>query len=48
MIKYNKINIRLNGELTNRRSKREFDSLIFAIHDYIGLKNQLRQQKEDQ
>jgi len=41
MKKYNEINIRLNGELTNRHSKREFDSLIFAIHDYIGLKNQV-------
>lgn len=41
---YNKVNIRLNGELSNRYSKREFDNLLFAVHDYVGLKNQLRQQ----
>ena len=42
---YNKVNIRLNGELSNRRSKREFDSLLFAIHDYVGLKEQLKQKE---
>lgn len=39
---YDKINIRMNGELSNRRSKREFDSLLFAIHDYVGLKEQIK------
>lgn len=43
---YYKVNIRLNGELFNRRSKREFDSLLFDIHDYVGLKSQITQQKK--
>lgn len=38
---YNKVNIRLNGELSNRYSKREFDNLLFAVNDYVGLKNQI-------
>ncbi len=44
MIKENKLSIRLNGSLSNRRAKREVDNLIFAINDYIGLKDQLKQQ----
>ncbi|WP_197223548.1 hypothetical protein [Lysinibacillus sphaericus] len=39
---YNIVNIRLNGELSNRYSKREIDNLLFAINDYVGLKNQLK------
>ena len=41
----NKLNIRLNGKLSNRRSKREVDNLLFAINDYIGLKEQLKQKE---
>lgn len=41
----NIINIRLNGKLSNRRSKRELDNLLFAINDYVGLKEQLKQQR---
>lgn len=41
----NIINIRLNGKLSNRRSKRELDNLLFAINDYVGLKEQLNQQR---
>lgn len=43
MTKESKISIRLNGSLSNRRSKREVDNLLFAINDYIGLKDQLKQ-----
>lgn len=43
MRKEGKLSIRLNGKLTNRRSKRELDNLLFAINDYIGLKDQFKQ-----
>lgn len=45
MRKAGKLSIHLNGRLTNRRSKRELDSLLFAVNDYIGLKDQLNQQE---
>lgn len=37
------LSVRLNGKLSNRHSKRELDNLLFAINDYIGLKDQLKQ-----
>lgn len=43
MRKDHKLKIHLNGSLSNRRSKRELDILLFAINDYIGLKEQLKQ-----
>jgi ribosome-binding protein aMBF1 (putative translation factor) len=33
----------LRGNTSNRRSKRELDSLLFAIEDYVGLKEQVNQ-----
>lgn len=30
------LTVNLHGELSNRRSKRELDSLLFAIKDYLG------------
>ncbi|WP_338754935.1 helix-turn-helix transcriptional regulator [Bacillus sp. FJAT-52991] len=33
----------LRGKLSNRRSKRELDTLLFAIEDYVGLKEQVRE-----
>ncbi|MGE7673138.1 helix-turn-helix domain-containing protein [Lysinibacillus sp. NPDC094403] len=41
VIKEDKLTVNLRGELTNRRSRRELDSLLFAINDYIGLKEQV-------
>jgi len=38
----NKLSIRLKGRLSNRYSKRELDNLLFAIDDYVGLKDQLK------
>jgi transcriptional regulator with XRE-family HTH domain len=35
------LTVHLRGSISNRRSKRELDSLLFAIEDYIGLKNQV-------
>ncbi|MFA1738976.1 MULTISPECIES: helix-turn-helix domain-containing protein [Lysinibacillus] len=40
-VKKDKFTVNLIGELSNRRSRREFDSLLFAINDYIGLKEQM-------
>ncbi|MGO4546776.1 helix-turn-helix domain-containing protein [Paenibacillus sp. 2TAB23] len=34
----------LRGSTSNRHSKIEFDSLLFAIEDYVGLKEQLTEQ----
>jgi len=31
--------VQLRGGLSNRRSKSELNALLFAIEDYIGLKN---------
>lgn len=28
----------LNGELTNRRSKRSFEAILYAIEDYVTMK----------
>lgn len=36
------LTVNLLGELSNRRSKRELDSLLFAINDYLGLKEQVK------
>lgn len=36
------LTVTLLGELSNRRSKRELDSLLFAIKDYLGLKEQMK------
>ncbi|WP_342503751.1 helix-turn-helix transcriptional regulator [Lysinibacillus sp. FSL L8-0126] len=36
------LSVNLLGELSNRRSKRELDSLLFAINDYLGLKAQVK------
>jgi len=38
-----RLSVRINGELSNRYSKRYLDNLLFAINDYIGLKDQLKQ-----
>ncbi|WEA41697.1 helix-turn-helix domain-containing protein (plasmid) [Lysinibacillus sp. fkY74-1] len=48
IVKKDTLTVNLRGELTNRRSHRELDSLLFAINDYIGLKEQVKQcgQKE--
>lgn len=35
------LTVQLRGNLSNRRSKRELDALLFAIEDYIGLKEQV-------
>ncbi|MCR8852867.1 XRE family transcriptional regulator [Lysinibacillus fusiformis] len=35
------LTVNLFGELTNRRSRRELDSLLFTIKDYINLKEQM-------
>lgn len=35
------LTIHLRGTTSNRRSKRELDSLLFAIEDYVGLKEQV-------
>ncbi|WP_257216174.1 helix-turn-helix domain-containing protein [Lysinibacillus sphaericus] len=43
VVKKDKLTVNLRGELTNRRSRRELDSLLFAINDYIGLKEQVKQ-----
>lgn len=32
------LTVQLRGNISNRRSKRELDSLLFAIEDYVGLK----------
>lgn len=31
------LTVHLRGTFSNRRSKRELDSLLFAIEDYVGL-----------
>lgn len=31
------LTVHLRGTVSNRRSKRELDSLLFAIEDYIGM-----------
>lgn len=41
-IKEDQLTVNLLGDLSNRRSKRELDSLIFAINDYLGLKEQMK------
>lgn len=41
MRKEGKLSIHLNGKLTNRHTKRELEYLLFAIEDYVGLKEQL-------
>ncbi|MFJ7982188.1 helix-turn-helix domain-containing protein [Lysinibacillus xylanilyticus] len=41
VITKDKLTVNLRGELANRRSRRELDSLLFAIEDYIGLKAQV-------
>lgn len=41
-IKKDKLTVSLIGELTNRRSRRELDSLLFTINDYIDLKEQAK------
>ncbi|MBO2946124.1 helix-turn-helix transcriptional regulator [Paenibacillus sp. F411] len=35
------LTVHLRGTISNRRSKRELDSLLFAIEDYIGLNDQV-------
>ncbi|MGD2198443.1 helix-turn-helix domain-containing protein [Lysinibacillus fusiformis] len=40
--KKDQLTVNLLGELSNRRSKRELDSLLFAINDYLGLKEQVK------
>lgn len=35
------LTVYLRGTTSNRRSKRELDSLLFAIEDYVGLKDQV-------
>jgi len=42
VITKDKLTVNLRGKLTNRRSRRELDSLLFAIEDYIGLKEQVK------
>lgn len=35
------LTVHLRGAISSRRSKRELDSLIFAIEDYVGLNDQV-------
>jgi len=42
-----KVNVRLIGSLSSRRSKRVLDSLLFAINDYVGLRNHLKQHMKE-
>ncbi|PRO66450.1 helix-turn-helix domain-containing protein [Alkalicoccus urumqiensis] len=35
-----KLHVQLRGELTNRRSRRELDNVIFAVEDYLNIKEQ--------
>lgn len=37
------LTVLVRGNLSTRRSRRELDSLLFAIKDYIGLREQLNQ-----
>lgn len=37
------LTVQLRGNTSNRRSKRELDALLFAIEDYIGLKEQVKE-----
>lgn len=39
---YGALTVRLRGKTSNRRSKSELDSLLFAIEDYVGLKEQVK------
>lgn len=41
-IREDQLTVDLLGELSNRHSKRELDSLLFAINDYLGLKEQMK------
>lgn len=41
LTKVSNLTVKLRGNLSNRRSHRELDSLLFAINDYIGLKEQV-------
>ncbi|AXQ50872.1 helix-turn-helix domain-containing protein [Lysinibacillus fusiformis] len=41
-IREDQLTVHLLGELSNRRSKRELDSLLFAINDYLRLKEQMK------
>ncbi|UXJ69487.1 helix-turn-helix domain-containing protein [Lysinibacillus fusiformis] len=41
-IKEGRLTVSLLGELSNRHSKRELDSLLFAINDYLALKEQVQ------
>lgn len=34
-----RVAVQLRGQTTNRRSKQDLKSLIFAIEDYVGMKN---------
>lgn len=42
VVKDEKTTVKIRGAITNPRSKRELDSLLFAIDDYVGLKEQVR------
>ncbi|MDP1395147.1 MULTISPECIES: XRE family transcriptional regulator [Bacilli] len=42
VIMENQLTVKLLGSISNRRSKRELDSLLFAINDYLGLKEQTK------
>lgn len=41
-VKDNKTTVKIRGEITNPISRRELDSLLFAIEDYVGLKEQMK------
>lgn len=36
------VTVHLRGTLSNRRSKRELENVIFAVEDYLGLQEQMR------
>lgn len=39
VIKQDNLTVNIIGELTSRHSRRELDSLLFAINDYMSLKD---------
>lgn len=37
----NRVDVKINGRLSNRPSYRELESLLFAINYYVGIKEQM-------
>lgn len=42
VVKDEKTTVKIRGAITNPRSKRELDSLLSSIDDYVGLKEQMK------